>query len=92
MTPILAKVMAIEKRGDRYQAIIQISLKYGGSFNTVAFGEIKPLNGLCLKEECELLSSMGRARSDRHRASKKGMRSLVTRRENLSELELISRV
>jgi len=42
MTPILAKVTAIEKRGDQYQVIVQISPKYRGSFNTLAFGEIKP--------------------------------------------------
>ena len=45
MTPILAKVTAIEKRGDRYQVIVQISPKYRGSFNTLAFGEIKPHSG-----------------------------------------------
>jgi hypothetical protein len=42
MTPILAKVTAIEKRGDQYQVIVQISPKYRGSFNTLAFGESKP--------------------------------------------------
>ena len=45
MTPILAKVTAIEKRGDQYQVIVQISTKYHGSFNTLAFGEIKPYSG-----------------------------------------------
>jgi hypothetical protein len=45
MTPILAKVTAIEKRGDHYQVIVQISPKYRGSFNTLAFGEIKPHSG-----------------------------------------------
>jgi hypothetical protein len=45
MTPILAKVTAIEKRGDQYQVIVQISPKYRGSFNTLAFGEIKPPSG-----------------------------------------------
>jgi hypothetical protein len=45
MTPIFAKVTAIEKRGDQYQVIVQISPKYRGSFNTVAFGEIKPYSG-----------------------------------------------
>ena len=38
MSPIAAKVTAIEKRGDQYQVIIQISPKYRGSFNTLAFG------------------------------------------------------
>ena len=41
MTPILAKVTAIEKRGDQYQVIIQVGPKYRGSSNTPAFGEIK---------------------------------------------------
>lgn len=45
MTPIPAKVTAIEKRGDQYQMIVQISRKYRGSFNTLAFGEIKPHSG-----------------------------------------------
>jgi hypothetical protein len=49
MTPILAKVTAIEKRGDQYQVIVQVSPKYRGSFNTLAFGEIKPHSG-SLKE------------------------------------------
>jgi len=38
-------VIAIEKRGDQYQVIVQISTKYRGSFNTLAFGEIKPYTG-----------------------------------------------
>jgi hypothetical protein len=45
MTPLPAHVIAIEKRGDQYQAIVQISTKYRGSFNTLAFGEIKPYLG-----------------------------------------------
>ena len=40
-----AKVIAIEKRGDQYQVIVQIGTKYRGSFNTLAFGEIKPYIG-----------------------------------------------
>ena len=45
MIPILAKVTAIEQRGDQYQVIVQISSKYRGSFNTLVFGEIKPHSG-----------------------------------------------
>jgi hypothetical protein len=45
MTRLLAKVTAIEKRGDQYQVIVQISPKYRGSFNTLAFGEAKPHSG-----------------------------------------------
>ena len=45
MTPILAKVTAVEERGTQYQVIVQISQKYRGSFNTLIFGEIKPHTG-----------------------------------------------
>ena len=45
MTSIPANVIAIEKRGDQYQVIVQINTKYRGSFNTLAFGEIKPYSG-----------------------------------------------
>jgi hypothetical protein len=46
MTPILAKVSAIDKQGDKYLVIVQVLLrKYRGSFNTLAFGETKPLIG-----------------------------------------------
>src|SRR5262249_36725886 len=45
MSPIGAKVTAIEKRGDQYQVIVQINPKYRGSFNTLVFGEIKPHSG-----------------------------------------------
>ena len=45
MTSIPANVSAIEKRGDQYQVIVQINTKYRGSFNTLAFGEIKPYSG-----------------------------------------------
>ena len=38
MTPILAKVTAIEKRGDQYQVIVQISPKYRGGGVCDAFG------------------------------------------------------
>jgi hypothetical protein len=33
------------KPGDQYQVIVQINTKYRGSFNTIAFGEIKPYSG-----------------------------------------------
>jgi hypothetical protein len=45
MSSIPAKVVAMEERGDQYQVIVQISTKYRGSFNTLAFGEIKPYSG-----------------------------------------------
>jgi hypothetical protein len=45
MTSLPAKVTAVEKRGDQYQVIVQIGRKYRGSFNTLAFGEVKPYSG-----------------------------------------------
>ena len=45
MNPIAAKITSIEKRGDQYQVIVQISPKYRGSFNTLAFGAVKPHSG-----------------------------------------------
>ena len=33
MTSLPTKVIAIEKRGDHYQVIVQIGTKYRGSFN-----------------------------------------------------------
>jgi hypothetical protein len=45
MRPIPAKVTAIENRAGQFQVIVQITRKYTGSFNTLAFGEIKPHSG-----------------------------------------------
>jgi hypothetical protein len=45
MTPLPAKVTAIEKRVVQCQAVVEISPKYRGSFNTLVFGEIKPHSG-----------------------------------------------
>ena len=45
MSPIPAKVTAIEKRGLQYQVIVEIIPKYRGSFNTLVFGVTKPHSG-----------------------------------------------
>ena len=45
MSPISAKVTAIEKRGLQYQVVVEIVPKYRGSFNTLIFGVIKPQSG-----------------------------------------------
>ena len=45
MSPINAKVTAIEKRGLQYQVVVEIVPKYRGSFNTLIFGVIKPQSG-----------------------------------------------
>ena len=46
MTTLPAKVTAIEKLSDQYHVIVQINTKYRGSFNTLAFGEVKTLQRL----------------------------------------------
>ena len=55
MSPIAAKVTAIEKRADQYQVVVQISPKYRGSFNTLAFGEVKPHSGSLQHGRLDLL-------------------------------------
>jgi hypothetical protein len=45
MTALSAKVIALGKWGDQYRLIVQITSKYRGSFNTLAFAEIKPYSG-----------------------------------------------
>jgi len=45
MSSIPAKVVAMEERACQYQVVVQITNKYRGSFNTLAFGDIKPYCG-----------------------------------------------
>jgi hypothetical protein len=45
MTSLPAKVIAVEKLDSQYHVAVQINTRYRGSFNTLAFGEIKPYSG-----------------------------------------------
>jgi hypothetical protein len=45
MTSLSAKVIGIENRVGLFQVIVQIKGRYRGSFNTLAFGNIKPYIG-----------------------------------------------
>ena len=55
MTPIPAKVLAVDKQGDQHNVIVRIGLaKYRGSFNTLAFGESKPFHGTCHNGQLDL--------------------------------------
>jgi hypothetical protein len=45
-------VIAIERPGDQYNVVVQITAKYRGSFNTPVFGEIKSDSGFL--EDCRL--------------------------------------
>jgi hypothetical protein len=56
MTPILARISAVEKQGDQYHVIVQIGLaRYRGSFNTLTFGEKKPSIGSYHKGRLDLI-------------------------------------
>jgi hypothetical protein len=55
MSSIPAKVVAMEERACQYQVVAQITNKYRGSFNTLAFGEIKPYSGSLKDGRLDLL-------------------------------------
>ena len=56
MTSIPAKVLTIDKQEDKNRIIVRIVLpKYRGSFNTLKFGENKPLMGSCHEGRLELI-------------------------------------
>ena len=55
MSSIPAKVVAMEERAFQYQVVVQITNKYRGSFNTLAFGEIKPCSGSLKDGRLDLL-------------------------------------
>jgi hypothetical protein len=56
MTPILAKVLAVDNQGDQYNAIVRIELANDqGSFNTLIFGENKPSIGFCHEGRLDLV-------------------------------------
>jgi len=55
MTPIPAKVLAVDKQIHRYRVLVQIELeKYLGSFHTLRFGESRPFTGSCHKGQLDL--------------------------------------
>jgi hypothetical protein len=46
MTSIPAQILAVDKQADKHRIIVSILVrKYRGSFNTLKFGENKPLMG-----------------------------------------------
>jgi hypothetical protein len=46
MTPLPAKVLSIEKRGERYCVTVEIELpNFRGSFNSLRFGDQIPFSG-----------------------------------------------
>jgi hypothetical protein len=58
MTLIPAKVVTVGKESDKHRVIVRISLRtYRGSFNTLRFGDNKPLMGSCHDGRLELIYS-----------------------------------
>ena len=55
MTSLPAKVVATEERACQYQVVVQLTTKYRGAFNTLAFGEIKPYSGSLRDGRLDLL-------------------------------------
>ncbi len=56
MTAIPAKVLAVGKQADKHRIVVRIALrKYRGSFNTLKFGENKPLMGSCHEGRLDLI-------------------------------------
>ncbi len=56
MTFIPAKVVAVAKQADKYLIVVRIVLRrYRGSFNTLKFGENKPLMGSCQNGRLDLV-------------------------------------
>jgi hypothetical protein len=55
MTPILAKVITVDKQSSQYRVLVQIELeKYLGSFRTFRFGKKKPFTGTCYHGQLDL--------------------------------------
>ena len=58
MRTIPAKVLAAGKQADKHRIVVRIELrKYRGSFNTLKFGENKPLMGSCNGGRLDLIYS-----------------------------------
>jgi hypothetical protein len=56
MTSIPAKVLAVVKEANKHRITVRIVLrKYRGSFNTLKFGENKPLMGSCHDGQLDLI-------------------------------------
>jgi hypothetical protein len=56
MTLIPAKIIAVDKQADKHRIVVRIVLRrYRGSFNTLKFGENKPLMGSCHDGQLDLI-------------------------------------
>jgi hypothetical protein len=56
LTAIPAEVLAVDRQSDQYRVIVRIVLaKYRGSYDTLIFGEQKPLVGSCHDGQLDLI-------------------------------------
>jgi hypothetical protein len=56
MTLIPAKVIAVRKEAKKHRIVVRIALReYRGSFDTLKFGENKPLMGFCHEGQLDLI-------------------------------------
>jgi hypothetical protein len=56
MTHLPATILAVEKQSGKHRVFVRILLrKYRGSFNTLKFGENKPLIGSCQNGRLDLI-------------------------------------
>jgi hypothetical protein len=56
LTAIPAEVLAVDRLSDQYRVIVRIGLaKYRGSYDTLIFGEQKPLVGSCRDGHLDLI-------------------------------------
>jgi hypothetical protein len=56
LATICNRSLAVGKHADKYRIVVRIALrKYRGSFNTLKFGENKPLMGSCHDGQLDLI-------------------------------------
>jgi hypothetical protein len=56
VTAIPAEVLAVDRESDQYRVIVRIGVaKYRGSFDTLVFGNMKPLVGSCHDGRLDLI-------------------------------------
>jgi hypothetical protein len=57
MRRVLAKVLSVGKEANKHRIVVRIVRQYRGSFNTLKFGENKPLMGSCHESRLDLIYS-----------------------------------
>ena len=56
MTSIPARVLSIDKQANKHRVVVRVLVRnYRGSFNTLKFGDNKPLMGSCYDGRLDLI-------------------------------------